>query len=59
MLIRNANTDGLPTAQALATANQRGPVLLAEVELDYVAAAGGKGGVSGGDIRCRHPAGAQ
>jgi hypothetical protein len=57
MSIRNVNannTDGLSTAQAPTTANQGGPVLLAEVELDSVAAAGGKGGASGGDIRCRH-----
>jgi hypothetical protein len=62
MSIRNANaidTDGLSAAQAPATVNQRGPVPLAEAELDYVVAAGGKGGITGGDIRCRHPAGLQ
>jgi hypothetical protein len=40
-------------SKAPATVNQRRPVLLAETELDYVAAAGGKGGVNGGDVRCR------
>ena len=60
MSIRNANainTEGLSTAQAPATVNQRGPALLTETALDYVAAAGGKGGVTGGDVRCRHATG--
>jgi hypothetical protein len=53
------NTDGRSTAQAPAGNSAHGPTLLAEAELDHVAAAGGKGGVTGGDVRCRHPAGAQ
>lgn len=46
--------DTTELSKAPATVNQRRPVVLAEVELDYVAAAGGKGGVNGGDVRCRH-----
>jgi hypothetical protein len=61
MSIRNANaieTDGLSTAQVPATVNQRGPILLAEAELDQVAAAGSKlgGGTEGRDLLGNPPA---
>jgi hypothetical protein len=47
-------------SKAPATANQRGPGLLAEVELEHVAAAGGRPTGGGtGDVRCRHSAGLQ
>ncbi len=62
MTIREANasnTAELSTAQTPATVNAHGPTPLAGAELDHVAAAGGKGGASGGDVRCRRPAGAQ
>jgi hypothetical protein len=57
--VNAANTGEPPMAQAPAAVNAPRPILLAEAELDHVAAAGGKGGVSGGDVRCRHPLGAQ
>jgi hypothetical protein len=37
-----------------ATVDADRPAPLAGADLDYVAAAGGKGGVTGGDVRCRH-----
>jgi hypothetical protein len=49
-LIINQTICRVPTA-----VGERGPNLLTEAELDHVAAAGGKGGVTGGDVRCRNP----
>jgi hypothetical protein len=41
-------------SKAPATVDADGPAPIAGAELDRVAAAGGKGGASGGDVRCRH-----
>jgi hypothetical protein len=51
--------DTTELSKAPATVDADRPAPIAETELDYVAAAGGKGGASGGDVRCRHSAGLQ
>lgn len=43
------------TARAAETIGESGPVILAESELNHVAAAGGKKGVSGGSTNDPHP----
>ena len=59
-IIRKANTIAIDEPpRTSATANGDAPTLLVKDELDQVAAAGGKGGVTGGDVRCRQPARAQ